>query len=125
MIEKEKLEKELEEYIYDLECTKRNLNDRNTHHTELPGLRTDALCDIKKINELKEKIKELEELEEKLAEYSDDLDYSEEKYDNKNTPDIEKSELRNDALYDIKKINELKEKIKKIAESDNDYSKSR
>ena len=125
MTEKEKLEEKLAELIYDLECTNERIDDKDTHHTDLIELKNEAVSDVREINELKRKIKELEELEKELAEYNNDLDYSEEKFDNRNTPDIEKSESRNDILYDIKKINELKEKIRKIAESDNDYSKSK
>lgn len=60
MNEKEKLEKELQYFIEDLESTKKMIDDKNIHYTELTELRNDVLYDEKKIDEIKLKLKQLE-----------------------------------------------------------------
>ena len=68
---------------------------------------------------------EKEKLEEKLAELIYDLKCTNERIDDKDTHHTDLIELKNEAISDVREINELKEKIRKIAESDNDYSKSK
>ena len=63
MNEKEKLEKELQYYIDDLESTEKMIDDKNIHFTQLTELRNDVLYDKKKIDEIKLKLKQLEKEE--------------------------------------------------------------